>query len=688
MGSVERVVTWSTLASRVGPRTNTGAANNASWIMAVAILAVVIPASDKIAANEVFFAAHGVEPLAWIVLLVAALALGWLVLTLLLSLLGRATSPRVFDIVTSVSMLLVTWFFVGNVLARTLLSGVPVLGPVVGLVVAAAITLLARRFAMGSVLVVFAGIAAAVPLIATVLSGPASTTKDAYAFDAQEDRPNIVWVVADELQYPLPLTQDGQVRPEFPNLRALQQDATTYTRAYTAANYTDYAVPSMLAGISDAAGQGTDRMQQVRSGIGIIPGLASEYSIVMDSPIFSFDCETSACASVGAGSDVGAVARYWGFAKDTLAIAGRTALAAPFSDLFPSLDGKWRDFWSGGDEFDESSQASSVASAIAGIDQVVAADPGTPFFAFWHTIRTHAPWVVDRDGQAIFPFRVPIVEGAHMLGAEPDQTYTTEELKSLQRRLYAASAVDFDRQLGDLVDDLKAKGLYEDTMIVVTADHGATMTDGADRRVGDTLVQRWSEIAHVPLIVKAPGQAEPQVVTEPRSTGQIAATVLATAGATPTADEGLSPDLSAVVPGGPVFSTVAGGVMTPYPYAGVAEVDPWAQDDLSPPDPRYPFAVGIDTALLDAPVPDGWVEVSEVDVRALPGQSQQQAVIVDRASSACAAGDAAGLVSLDGTVIGSVLWEGPAGSSDDTTRGWSIVPKADPADYRFWCRAG
>ena len=58
---------------------------------------------------------------------------------------------------------------------------------------------------------------------------------------------------------------------------------------------------------------------------------------------------------------------------------------------------------------------------------------------------------------------------------------------------------------------------------------------------------------------------------------------------------------------------------------------------------------------------------------------------MDRASSACAADDAAGLVSLDGTVIGSVLWEGPAGSSDDTTRGWSIVPKADPADYRFWC---
>ncbi len=59
------------LADRLGPRSNTSAANNASWLVAVGILAVVIPASEKVAANEVFFAAHGVSPMAWVVLLVA-----------------------------------------------------------------------------------------------------------------------------------------------------------------------------------------------------------------------------------------------------------------------------------------------------------------------------------------------------------------------------------------------------------------------------------------------------------------------------------------------------------------------------------------------------------------------------------------------------------------------------------------
>ena len=672
---------------RIGSRTNTSAPNNASWLMAVAILAMVIPASDKIASNQVFFAAHGVSVLAWVAVLVLGLVLCWLVVTGLLLLLQRLTHARAYDVVTSLLMLVVTWFFFGNVLARTLLSGAPALAPVVGFIAAVGMTLLARRFAMGNALAVFAVIAAVVPLLIPLVTGSQEAPKSTFTFADQPERPSILWVVSDELQYPLAFTQDGQVRPELPNLQALAADATTYSRAYAGANYTDYAVPSMLSGISDVAGQGADRMQKVRAGIGIVPGMASAYSVVMQSPMYSFDCSTADCASVGAGEDVGVVERYASFAQDTLAIAGRTALAAPFSNLFPSLDGKWRDFWNGGDEFGDTAEGNSVGAVIDGIASVTLSAPSDPFFAFWHTIRTHAPWVVDREGKQIYPFRVPVVEGAHMIGAESNQTYTTEELKSLERRLYANSAVDFDRQLGLLIDDLKATGQYDNTMIVVTADHGATMTDRADRRVGDTLEQRWSEVAHVPLVVKAPGQTEPAIVTAPRSTGQIAATALLAAGATAPADDVLSPDLSQDLTNGPVFTTVGGGAMTPWNYTGAAEEDPWLAEDLTPPDPQHPFAIGIDQALLGAPVPDGWTQVTPTHVLVLPGESTQQVVIVDRESAACSADVTAGLVSSDNTVVGSVLWEGPAGAMGSQTRGWAIVPRADAATYAFWCPA-
>lgn len=673
------------VAGRLGPRTNTRPGNNASWLVALGILAVVIPASETVAANQVFFAAHGVPALAWIVLLVVVTVGAWLVLWGILLLGRRLLSDRGFDILASAMTLVVTWFLAGNILSRTVLAGVPALGPVIGLVVAVALTLVARRVAMGTVLVAFAGAAAALPLVMSVVGGQPESTASAYVFDDTEDRPSVLWIVSDELQYPLAFDSEGQVRPEFPNLSALAADSTTYTRAYAGANYTDYAVPAMLSGIADVAGAGPDRMQEVRAGIGIVPGLASEYAVVMESPIYSFDCESEECASVGTDDGVGVVEQYLAFAKDTAAIVGRTALAPPFSAMFPSLDGKWRDFWSGGDEFGDNAEGDSVGAVIAGLEQAQQTAPRNPVFAFWHTIRTHAPWVVDREGRQIYPARVPIVEGAHMIGAEADQTYTTDELKRLQRRLYADSAVDFDRQLGELVSALKASGRYDDTMIIVTADHGATMTERADRRVGDDLVQRWSEVAHVPLVVKAPGQQVAAVVSEPRSTGQIAATVLAEAGADPGPDAPPAPPLTEGLVDGPVFTTVAGGVLTPWTYEGIAEVDPWLPEDLSPPDPAHPYAVGLDAALLGSAVPDGWIAVEGAQVQALPGESEQQALIVDRPSTACPTAAPVGLVSVDGSVVGSVLWEGPGGSTTDQTRGWSIVPRAAVEDYSFWC---
>ena len=71
--------------SRLGRRANTSAWDSASWVLSVAVLAVVIPANEKIAANDVFFAAHGVSPVAWVVVLTLVLVLGWLLLAALLS---------------------------------------------------------------------------------------------------------------------------------------------------------------------------------------------------------------------------------------------------------------------------------------------------------------------------------------------------------------------------------------------------------------------------------------------------------------------------------------------------------------------------------------------------------------------------------------------------------------------------
>mgnify|MGYP000747598352 CR=1 FL=1 len=141
---------------------------------------------------------------------------------------------------------------------------------------AAGITLLARRLAMGTILVVFAGIAAALPLVTSILTAAPDATASGFTFDKQSDRPSVLWVVSDELQFPLAFDQEGNVRPELPNLKELAAGATTYTTGYSAANYTDYAVPSMLSGISDAAGQGAQLGRQLVQLVRGRLGLAQE----------------------------------------------------------------------------------------------------------------------------------------------------------------------------------------------------------------------------------------------------------------------------------------------------------------------------------------------------------------------------------------------------------------------------
>ncbi|MDA3022653.1 MAG: sulfatase-like hydrolase/transferase [Actinomycetota bacterium] len=670
-------------AARIGARRNTNPRDIAAWLIAPFILVVLIPANEKISSNAVFFAAHSVTPITWVVVLTIFLISFWLLLIALFALIRRGVKPPTFDVIASVMMFVSTWFLAGNLVSRLLNSSASILGPVIGLVIAALLTQLSRRMMMGTVLVIFAAIAAVFPVVMSLTVGSDVSAAE-LKFTATESRPNIVWVISDELQYPLAFDEQGEVRGELPNLAKLQETATTYTHAYAAANYTDYAVPSLLTGISDVAAAGVDRMAKVRSGIGIVPSLAAEYSVVMQSPIYQFECDTTACASTGSDQDLNIVIRYLNFAKDAAAVAGRSALAPPFSTVFPSLDGKWRDFWSGGDEFGDNAEGNSVQKVIAGIDRTHATDTSNPIFVLWHTIRTHAPWSVDREGKEIYPARLPVVEGAHMVGSDKDGLYSSPELQSMERRLYANSAVDFDRQMGELLEALTAAGLFDNTMIIVTADHGAGITVARDRRMGDTDQQRWTEVAHVPLLIKEPGQVTAKTVSRPRSTGQIAQSVVDTALAVTAPELTLSPGLGQDLPTGPVFTTIAyGGVLTPWVYSAGPEPSPWLAEDLTPPDPRHPFAIGVDLELLGEQVPAGWTEVAGATIDALPGESEQQLLVVDRPTNSCPATSPVGLISARGMVIGSVLWEQGRQVSGPRTRGWAIVPRKN--DYAVWC---
>jgi arylsulfatase A-like enzyme len=126
-------------------------------------------------------------------------------------------------------------------------------------------------------------------------------------------------------------------------------------------------------------------------------------------------------------------------------------------------------------------------AALAWLDQ---ASPRTPFFLWVHYWDPH-DWTPGVPETAPPPeFSRPFMEAA--TGSGPDQL----------RAMYAAEVAFVDLQFGRLIDKLKARGCYDDTLIVVLADHGQGLGD-----------HNWwphrllyQEQIHLPLIVRMPAQ--------------------------------------------------------------------------------------------------------------------------------------------------------------------------------------
>jgi len=148
------------------------------------------------------------------------------------------------------------------------------------------------------------------------------------------------------------------------------------------------------------------------------------------------------------------------------------------------------------------------------------------FFMFLHYMDPHDPYFRHPyDGHAI----------ARVTNDHPDPALAPE-----MRELYAGEIAYLDAHLARLFDRLRALDLWEDTLIVLTSDHGEEFDDHGGFWHGLTL---YDEQVHVPLLVKWPaGRVQGAPAVEPDLARQIdlPPTILALAGArTPAAMKGV-----------------------------------------------------------------------------------------------------------------------------------------------------
>ena len=130
-----------------------------------------------------------------------------------------------------------------------------------------------------------------------------------------------------------------------------------------------------------------------------------------------------------------------------------------------------------------------------------------PFFLFLHYFDPHEPYLAP--------------EGyADRFGPEDAQQY-------------AAEVAYVDHYIGQVLDRIKELGLYESSLIIITSDHGEMLGEHGEIDHGYFI---YEPAIKVPLIVKLPGQRQPQRVEDAVGLVDIVPTVCSAVGAEPPAD--------------------------------------------------------------------------------------------------------------------------------------------------------
>ena len=133
-----------------------------------------------------------------------------------------------------------------------------------------------------------------------------------------------------------------------------------------------------------------------------------------------------------------------------------------------------------------------------------------PFFLFIGTIDTHKPWVGHEPWLSQYdpgPYEGPfkVAARARDLGIKRGtmRCTQTQSDRDLQRinAIYDSDVSYQDSVLGRLLDDLEKWGIADETMIIVTADHGEELWE--DGRCGHGASLRET-LVHVPLFVRYP----------------------------------------------------------------------------------------------------------------------------------------------------------------------------------------
>lgn len=470
--------------------------------------AVAQPLFDLLSRNVEFFAVRGSSRWDVVLFAVGLVLLPPLVLLGLEALAGlvdaRAGTGLHLVFVAGLVGLFVLQAIRGLDVATLVLFGLSAAG-------GAGAALLYARARPARMLLSVVGVAPALFLGLFLLASPASrlvfaATPEPRLLPVAADAP-VVMVVLDELPTVSLLRADGELDAvRYPSFARLAADGTWYRNATTVHEWTTGSVPAMLTG-------------RLPSGLPLLLDHPDNLFTLLGGSydMRVLESQTHLCPPDLCEEDRESLPERVGSLFSDLSIVyGHIALPEETASHLPDISGAWKDFGRGSGPAallqqgpsQPGNRPAAYTERDAEVQQFVAAlgPAGRPTLSFLHVLVPHHPWEYLPNGKVY----------ASDLGFQPgivDERWAGDPelaIQAQQRHLLQVGYVDL--ALGRILDRLEETGRYDESLLVVVADHGIGFRPGGERR--RIHAGNMEEIAFVPLLIKAPGQTAGRTVDD------------------------------------------------------------------------------------------------------------------------------------------------------------------------------
>jgi arylsulfatase A-like enzyme len=331
----------------------------------------------------------------------------------------------------------------------------------------------------------------AIALLLAVLLGGAVLAARAWSPEAVAGRPNVLIVLIDTLR-PDRLGAYGYHRNTSPHIDRIAAEGWVFSRAVAQASWTKPSIASMFTGLyasQTSVDPGTWAHEGDR-GV-VVQALAAEH-VTLAERLAAAGYETAAFGSnhhllPELGFSQGFLTYDW-----ETATAIRSARVRQFLQRFirTGFAAEWIN-----DHF------------LQWLDRH--GDAERPFFAYLHHIDVHWPFLAPPPYAGMYAevepavdfndpaFWTPTIERLNRGEGPPVDERTMRAMNDA----YDEGIHYVDAGLGTIFDELRRRGLYDDTLILITSDHGEEFLEHGSLGHGHTL---YDELILVPLIVKFP----------------------------------------------------------------------------------------------------------------------------------------------------------------------------------------